>query len=180
MDTLGSSMSGLSMQRQQTEIRDGPMSRSLPSVIDLTVESDSDSDSGQDGQPPASSHPPLSMPVSAQGIENDTLDVTKLNYNFTMISANSIEKPIKKQYISVKSFLGRLDKNNRAYAFTASQYCRAWEHAVKLNENDVAINQLVATNPNLDPAGIETLFAKQMQEVIHSVSTRGDLEPKTR
>jgi hypothetical protein len=156
------------------------MSAPAREIIDLTGDMDLDSGSEpEEDLPQDSSAPALAMSQFLQNSESDTLDVSKLNYSFNMIR-NAIHKPIKAQFISIRSFLRRLDKNNPAYAFTGPQYCRAWEHAVRLHENEVAVNELIGSNPTLDRAGIERIFEEQMERVIRSVSTTRELPSQTR
>jgi len=164
------------MYQQQPNINETTMSRPMQDIVDLTGD-DSDSGSEEDDElleTPFAPAPALEMSHAQQDIQEDTLDVSKLNYSFKMLHKNSITKTLKDQFITIRAFLGKLDKANPNHTFTLPQYRRAWEHAVQLQENEVAVNDIVETRPDLDAAGIEVEFMTQMQRISRSVSELRD------
>jgi hypothetical protein len=176
MENLSSSIRGVSIYKQQPNINEPTMSRFMANIVDL-ISDDSDSDSDEDDElvdaPPAPASV-LEMSPAQQDIAIDTLDVSQLNYSFRMLRKKSITKPLHGQFITIKAFLGKLDKSNPNHAFTLPQYRRAWEYAVQLQENEVAVNEIVETRPELDAAGIEAEFVTQMQRISRSVSELRD------
>jgi len=138
--------------------------------IDLTADDDVKSESDDDDLvelTPAQME--LAMAEKDNNKEEDTLDVSKLNYSFKMFNRNSEDQPLRNQIGSLTMFLKRLDRGNRSYRFTRDQYRRAWAHAVRLHEKDFAINHILLKNRGLDRAGIEAVFAHEIQEIIDKV-----------
>jgi hypothetical protein len=172
MDYLGSSIPGVSMYQQRPNINATSMARPRADAVDLTGDDvdDSGSEEEDEDEVPDTSSAALPMSLAPQDSDNDTLDVSKLNYAFKMLRKNSTTKPLDRQFITIRSFLGKLDKKNHHHTFTPPQYRRAWEHAVQLQENRVAVNQIVQARPGLDAAGIEAEFMAQMKRVSRSVS----------
>ena len=138
--------------------------------IDLTGDDDAKSDSSDDDLvelTPAQ----MELALAEKNIrdDGDTLDVSKLNYSFKMLHRKQEHQPLEKQVVPINSFLRVLDRNNTAYQFTHAQYRRAWGYAIKLNENQFAINHILLNNRDLDRAGIEAEFAQQVQQIIDKV-----------
>lgn len=108
----------------------------------MASEEDSDSDGGVALHALSLSDQPRATVTQEPGVDIDTLDVSTLSYRFKLFTKKSGDKPIRQQFISIKSFLTKLDKNNRQYRFTRDQYCRAWEHAVRLHEKESSVSHM--------------------------------------